>query len=86
MFCMGWLDLANVKSNAGSKVLAGEAKVISGEPFRMVLAGNGLKALRVSAAGAQSRLEGHPAGADYMTPVLELTENGKDVPWEVTFE
>lgn len=81
----GWVDLANVKWDAANNVLSGEAKVIGGEPFRIVLAANGLKMPRVTANVAQARLEGHPAGADFATLVLERPDSG-EVSWSVVYE
>ena len=39
----GWVDLAEVKWNPADKTLSGIAKVIGGEPFRIIVANNGLK-------------------------------------------
>ena len=81
----GWVDLADVKWDAASKTLSGVAKVIGGEPFKIVLAGNGLTAKKPSAQGGEARLESHPAGADYSVLVLERPENG-DVAWNIQYK
>ncbi len=81
----GWVDLADVKWDAASKTLSGVAKVIGGEPFKIVLAGNGLTAKKPSAQGGEARLESHPAGADYSVLVLERPENG-DVAWKMQYK
>ena len=81
----GWVDLADVKWDAGTKKLSGVAKVIAGEPFRIVLATNDRKPLRVTAVDASARLEPHPAGGGLTTLVLERTHNGATT-WSVEFE
>ncbi|MEI7947697.1 MAG: hypothetical protein WCJ02_13435 [bacterium] len=81
----GWVDLADVKWDEAGKKLGGVARVVGGEPFRIVLAGNGRKPMKVVAAGGQARLEAHPAGAGYVRVILECQEN-KDISWNVEFE
>jgi hypothetical protein len=81
----GWVDLADMKWDAAGKKLSGVAKVIGGEPFRLVLAGNGSKPLKVTANDAVARMEPHPAGDEFTTLVLERKENGA-VNWSVDFE
>ena len=81
----GWVDLADVKWDGAGKTLGGVARVVGGEPFRIVLAGNGRKPMKAVAAGGQARLEAHPAGAGYVTVILECQEN-KDISWKVEFE
>ena len=71
--------------DAASKKLSGVANVIAGEPFRIVLAGNGRKALRAAASDALARLELHPAGDEFATMVLERKDNGA-TRWSVEFE
>jgi len=80
----GYVDLANVKWDARAKHLAGVAKVVGGEPFRIVLAGNGHKPGKVSAQGAQGRIEAHPADPSLSVLVLERADNG-DVAWRVEY-
>ena len=81
----GWVDLSNVKWDAAGKKLSGVAKVIGGEPFRVVLAGNGRKALRAAGSGALARLEQHPAGGEFTTLVMERKDNGA-THWSVEFQ
>jgi hypothetical protein len=81
----GWVDLAEVKWDAAGKKLSGTAKVIGGEPFRIVLAGNGRKPLRASANDALARMESHPAGGELTTLVMERKDNG-ETRWSVEFE
>ena len=79
----GWVDLANVKWDGKGKCLSGVARVIGGEPFKIVVAGNGSTATKVTAAGAQAKLEKHPADG-LAQIILERPENG-DVSWQVTY-
>jgi hypothetical protein len=81
----GWVDLSDVKWDTAGKKLSGVAKVIGGEPFRLVLAGNGSKPIRVIANDAVARMEQHPAKGEFTTLVLERKENGA-VNWSVEFE
>lgn len=81
----GWVDLANVKWDAAARQLTGTAKVIGGEPFRIVLACNGLKPNSASAPTGRARLDTHPGGAGYMTLLLESVTTG-DAAWSVRFD
>ena len=81
----GWVDLVDVKWDAAGKKLSGVAKVIGGEPFRIVLAGNGRKPRRAAAGDAQLRLEPHPAGGGLTTLVLERKNNAA-TNWTVEFK
>ena len=81
----GWVDLADVTWDAASRKLSGVAKMTGGEPFRIVLAGNGRKQLRAAAINALARLEPHPAGGELTTLVMERKDNGA-THWSVEFE
>lgn len=81
----GYVDLENVNWNAGEKRLSGVAKVVGGEPFRIVVAGNGRKAISVTVDGAKALLEPHPAGEGLSVVVLERADNG-DATWRVDYE
>jgi len=80
----GWVDLADVKWDSQAKFLFGVAKVIGGEPFKIVVAGNGHKAVQVTAPEAQARLEKH-AVEGLVQIVLERPGNG-DVSWRLDCE
>ena len=77
----GWVDLADVKWDGKAKCLSGVAKVIGGEPFKIVVACNGHKAAKVSAQAAQARIEKH-AEKGLVQVVLERPDNG-DVAWKL---
>ena len=80
----GFIDLANVKWDASHKQISGVAKVVGGEPFRIVLAGNGSKAGKASAQRAKASIEAHPGEGGLEVLVLESPENG-DIAWSVTY-
>ncbi len=80
----GYLDLSNVEWNPTTRQLRGVAKVVGGEPFRIVLAGNGAKAGKASADGATARIESHPANPGLSVLVLARPDNG-NVPWCVDY-
>lgn len=81
----GWVDLSNVQWDAATRQLTGTAKVVGGEPFRIVLAGNGFKPARASTATGRVHLDTHPGGADYATLMLDHTTTG-DAAWSVKFD
>lgn len=81
----GWVDLAGVKWDASTKTLSGVAKVVGGEPFKIVLANNGAHGPKASATGAEASLAAHPASADLAILTLSRADNG-DVAWSVSYE
>lgn len=81
----GWVDLAQVKWDAATKTLSGTAKVVGGEPFKIVVAANGAKGAKLSAVGAEAALAAHPASADLSVVTLARADNG-EVAWRVAFE
>jgi hypothetical protein len=81
----GWVDLSNVKWDAATRQLTGNAKVIGGEAFRIVLAGNGFKPAGANTSTGQAHLDSHPSGAEYSTLVLENTTTS-DAAWSVKFD
>lgn len=80
----GWVDLADVRWDAKTKTLSGTARVIGGEPFKIVVADNGAKALKAETEGGQSELKPHPtAGLSCLT--LSATANA-DVHWTLKYQ
>jgi len=80
----GWVDLVDVKWDAAGKRLSGVAKVVGGEPFRIVIAGNGPKAAKATAGNAVAKLGAHPSqGLNVVT--LARPDTG-DVAWQVEYE
>jgi len=81
----GWVELADVKWDSVGMKLTGIAKIIGGEPFRIVLANNGRKNIRIISAGSVARMESHPAGKDFTILVLERKDT-KETYWEVKYK
>jgi hypothetical protein len=80
----GWMELKDVTWNAKSRNLTGTASVIGGEPFVIVVANNGAKALKLEANGAKAELSAHPvAGLNRVT--LSTAEN-TEVKWTLSYE
>ncbi|MBT8038267.1 MAG: hypothetical protein KJO21_12050 [Verrucomicrobiae bacterium] len=80
----GWVELKDVRWNAKSRILAGTASVIGGEPFEIVVADNEAKALKLEAKGAKADLSAHPvAGLSRLT--LSAAEN-TEVLWSLQYE
>ncbi|MFA6129286.1 MAG: hypothetical protein WC699_18445 [Bacteroidales bacterium] len=80
----GYVDLADVKWDADKRRLSGIAKAVGGEPFKIVLARNGVKARNVSAKGARVKLEAYPSDPNLSVLVLERPDNG-DVFWQISY-
>jgi hypothetical protein len=81
----GYVDLANVKWDAAKKQLSGLAKVVGGEPFRMVIAGNGMAIKTAAAQEASVKIEKQP-GVEGL-PVLVLRSPGNaEAAWSISYE
>jgi len=79
----GWVDLAKVKWDGQGRRLSGVAKVIGGEPFKITVADNGGKAVKVTATGGQAGLDKHsPGGLSRI--ILKRPDNG-DVFWKIEY-
>jgi len=81
----GWVDLSNVKWDAATRQLAGTARVIGGEPFRIVLACNGFKPAGTNTATGRTHLDTHQSGTGYATLVIENSTTS-DAAWSVKFD
>lgn len=79
----GWVDLSGVKWDAVSKTLSGTAKVIGGEPFKIVVATNGAKNPTVTATSAKASIAPHPTAPELVVVTLEC-EGNADVTWRMT--
>jgi len=79
----GWVDLANVKWDGKEHCLSGVARVIGGEPFKIVVAGNGRTATGATATGGTARLEKHPD--ELAQIILERPDNG-EVSWKLNYQ
>jgi len=58
---------------------------VGGEPFRIVLANNGHKAICVTAEGANARMEKHRSEESLSVTILERVDNGA-ATWRVDYE
>ena len=80
----GWVDLAGVAWDANAKRLSGTAKVIGGEPFKIVIANNGRKATAATAPGATAKLEAHQ---DPSLTILTIERPATgDCAWQIDWE
>jgi hypothetical protein len=79
----GWVDLANVKWDSNGHVLSGVARVVGGEPFKIVVAGNGSNAKKVKAMGGRARLNRQRADG-LAEIILERPDNG-EVTWQLNY-
>ena len=80
----GWVDMGDVKWDSQTKQLTGTAKVIGGEPFKIVLANNGMKPTSVSAADTSAKLVAAGSG-DLTAIILERPTTGT-VAWQVNYQ
>jgi hypothetical protein len=78
----GWVDLADVKWDAQKKSLQGTAKVIGGESFRIVIAGNGANLKKVSVDTGTATLESHPASDELWVLAIDAPKT-TEVRWRV---
>ncbi len=78
----GWVDLEDVHWDAGQQSLQGTAKVIGGETFRIVVAGNGRDLTQVQVDQGTATLESHPVGAGLWVLAIDAPESS-DVSWRV---
>jgi hypothetical protein len=79
----GWVDMANVKWDEKEHVLSGVARVIGGEPFKIVVAGNGSTASKVTASGGRAKLNRQRVDG-LVEIILERPDNG-EVSWKVSY-
>lgn len=79
----GWVDLCDVCWAVERRTLCGMARVIGGEPFKIVIADNGFTAVNASTDGAEVELQVHPVEGLH-TLVLSASATG-DVSWAVDF-
>lgn len=80
----GGVDLADVHWNPANKTLSGTAKVIGGEPFKIVVANNGHKLLKAANIQVAFELKPHSvAGLSYLT--ISSDENA-EIKWGLKYE
>jgi len=80
----GWVELANVRWDPDKKTLSGTAEVIGGEPFTIVVANNGHKALETITTRVESAVTPHSAaGLSCLT--LSAADNA-EVKWGLKYK
>ncbi len=80
----GWVELEDVSWDAEARTLSGTAHVIGGEPFKIVVADNGTKAIKSDASGGRSELKPHRvAGLSCLTL---SANNNTDIKWILKYE
>jgi hypothetical protein len=79
----GMLELSEVRWE--NETLSGKAKIVAGEPLRIVIANNGRKPVPAAADGSSARLEEHPGNPDLTVLVMESAK-AVTSDWRVTFE
>jgi hypothetical protein len=80
----GWVELADVSWDPTTGVLSGTAKVIGGEPFKIVVAGNGHKVLETAVTGVGAELN---ACSEADLNCLTLTSaDTAEVNWSLEYE
>jgi len=80
----GWVDLSEVAWNAQSKTLSGKAKVIGGEPFKVVVADNGARFLKADAKGVICAVTPHAAPGLRCLTITSATT--AEVAWQLQYE
>ena len=80
----GWLDLADVRWDAETKTLSGTARVIGGDPFKIVLANSKAEVIRADAKGARCELKPRPV--DDLTCLTLSAADNTDVPWLLRYK
>ncbi len=75
----GWVDLVDVSWNSENKTLSGIAKVIGGEPFKIVIANNGHKVVT-------SELDVKPHSEAGLSCLTLSSAEDADVKWAIKYE
>ncbi len=75
----GWMELKDVSWDAKTKTLSGTASVIGGEPFQIVVANNGAKAVKLNATGAEAKLSAHKV--EGLSRLILSTDKNTEVKW-----
>jgi len=81
----GWVELSDVKWDPANRRLTGKADLVGGEPMKIVLANNGLKPVKATAAAGTARIESSAAGGDIAVLMLDRPDHGQ-VAWQMDYE
>lgn len=80
----GWVEMKDVRWDAETSTLSGTASVIGGEPFGIVVADNGAKALTLEVDGGKAELEPHPVNG--LNRLILSTAVNTDVKWKLKYQ
>ncbi|WDE96472.1 hypothetical protein PQO03_00645 [Lentisphaera profundi] len=80
----GWVDLADLNWDPASKTLSGTAKVIGGEPFKIVIANNGHKLLKAATTGGKSDIKAHSAAG--LNCLILSSANTTELKWKLKYK
>ena len=81
----GFVDLVGVPQwDAEKNTLSGTSKVIGGQTYQVILAGNGYQAVSATAAGATAKIE-PLAGAEGMFRLSLESSQTAEIAWTVVF-
>jgi len=81
----GYVDLVGQPQWNGQKsTLSGTSKVVGGEPYELILAANGYRAVNAQATSAKARIDSMPGAEGLLRLTIESAETAH-VPWKVAF-
>jgi len=81
----GWMDVKELNWNKNNKALSGKVTVVEGEPFKIVIATNNWKKVKIDTDAASSKWESHPDSDSLKVLVLE-NPTTKEIKWSVSFK
>jgi len=80
----GWVELKDVSWDCKTKTLSGTASVIGGEPFKIVVADNGAKALKAEAKGCKSKLTAHQV--EGLSCLTISADDNTEIKWTLKYK
>ncbi len=80
----GWVEMKDVRWDQETHTLSGTASVIGGEAFKIVVANNGSKPVKLEIEGGKAELAPHPV--DGLNRLILSTDANADVKWKVKYQ
>jgi hypothetical protein len=81
----GYVDVLKTGWDPATRTLSGTSKVVGGETYQLVIAGNGLKPAGCSAQGAKAEVKMSAPETDGIAVLgIDSADNGS-VDWSVSF-
>lgn len=80
----GWVELKKVSWDASARTLSGTASVIGGEPFKIVVANNHAKPLKLDADSGRAEYKPHPV--DGLSILILSTAENTEVRWRLEYK